>query len=823
MPKFVFSFSCNFSTFQAIGQRHGTCMSDAASPLRLILIDDDAEFTSYFLSYASPYNLIIDVCFSKEEGLKKINQTKYDVYLVDLNLPDGSGLDIVKEIRNREKSNITIALISSLYSHKETYQALKNKFDLDYVLDKPIYPQQINWFLTNLTEKGKKTTAYKSNDTLEGVIKNYIKGVGEKLTLLSDLIHKAQNDPSPDSLLAFANAIHKIAGSAGTYGFPEVSKLCKTLEFNIKDRVDKNSYTDKSFLDSFNQFFKDVRYHFQIPANQNGNVAAEPVALQRPSLYILDEDTFFLDLIQREKSEFNLNIVVESNPENAYRQFKLGQVQPRLVVLPQKFLGAEIDAFDMIDLILKKQSNHPPIFALMLEKDDLVTRVAAIDKGVKFFFHKPISANTLLRSFASILDVGLLSDFKVLILDDDPEFCQYASVVLSKIGMKACIINEPQPLYKTLAIYKPDLLLLDIRLPDYDGFELLKTIRADITYRNLLIIIVTASEDANTSLLASSSTADAVLYKPINQSTLQSCALNLVRRNVGPQLREDRSSLGLYTEKHLIKKLDELLSSPPEIPRFLTLLTLDRYDELCLSPGIPAVNDCLVMISNELQRNETHQITTYYCNAATFALVFNNFEKEAVENRLFQILNPISSRSDITINFICNIVPIQSDLGCATDLIKLAKQGLKGSAKIEYAAVRIHSINSHATNHAKKIVMMIDPNEDLAVIMKTALESKGLVVKIFKEGEPAMKELLQQQTLPSLLIVERCLPDMDGIEILKKARNQIKTAIPFYFLTDFASEKDVLEGLKYGANEYITKPFNLNFFVEMVLKAVQSR
>lgn len=800
-------------------------MNDTPTPQRLILIDDDAEFTSYFLSFASSYNLIIDISYTKEDGFKKINQNTYDVYLVDLNLPDGSGLDIIREIRKMEKKHGTIALISGMYSHRETYQVLKNQFNIDYMLDKPLYPQQIHWFLINLCSKNEKTVLKTPNDPFEGLLKNYIAGIGDKLALLIDLIQNVKKEHSQDSLLDLANAIHKIAGSAGTYGFPEVSKICKSLEFRIKEQINKNLPCDEDFLSSLDTFFKKIRYHFQIPFNPKEESEIEHASsLYRPSLYIVDEDAFFLDLIQREKSEFNLDIIVDSNPENAYKQFKQGQIHPRLVVLPQTFLGSDIGAFDIIDLILKNQPNHPPIFALMLDNDDLETRVAAIDKGVKYFFHKPISANTLLSAFASILDVGLLNNFKVLILDDDNELCQYASFVLSKVGMQTCIINDPQLLYKTLSIYKPDLLLLDINFPDssYDGIHLLKTIRADITYRNILIIIMTASNDANMPLLAISGSADAILHKPIDKPMLQACALNLARKHVGPQLKEDKSSLGLYTQKNLQKKLDELLSSSDSVPHFLVLLSLDRYEELCIFPGVSLVNDCLIMISNELQRCETHQITSYYCNASTFALIFSNFDKEEVEEQLFLILNPLCSRSEININFICNIVPIQPVLGCATDLIMIAKQGLKSSPNIENAAVKICTINSHAIHPSKKTVMIVDPNHDLATIMKAALESKGLTVKVFNEGELALKDIAQQKP-PSLLIVERRLPDMDGIEILKILKNQFKTAIPFYFLTDFASEKDVLEGLKYGANEYITKPFHLNYFIEMVLKSVQSK
>ena len=67
-----------------------------------------------------------------------------------------------------------------------------------------------------------------------------------------------------------------------------------------------------------------------------------------------------------------------------------------------------------------------------------------------------------------------------------------------------------------------------------------------------------------------------------------------------------------------------------------------------------------------------------------------------------------------------------------------------------------------------------------------------------------------------LVILDRLLPDMDGLEILKTIEKTHPSHCPVIFLSMLSSEKDLIQGLKEGAIDYVTKPFNLDL---LVLKA----
>jgi DNA-binding response OmpR family regulator len=122
----------------------------------------------------------------------------------------------------------------------------------------------------------------------------------------------------------------------------------------------------------------------------------------------------------------------------------------------------------------------------------------------------------------------------------------------------------------------------------------------------------------------------------------------------------------------------------------------------------------------------------------------------------------------------------------------------------------------------KKTVVLIDSDSNLLDIIRKGFEAKGLIVKTFSEGKAALEQLINcdETELPSLIICERKLLDIDGLEILKSMHARYRVAIPFYFLTNFASEKDISEGLKYGALEYVTKPFSLSLLIQKSMKDI---
>ena len=113
-----------------------------------------------------------------------------------------------------------------------------------------------------------------------------------------------------------------------------------------------------------------------------------------------------------------------------------------------------------------------------------------------------------------------------------------------------------------------------------------------------------------------------------------------------------------------------------------------------------------------------------------------------------------------------------------------------------------------------KKIILIEDNKDISQLVKLHLSDIGLSVEVFADGSKGWASI---QLHPyDLVILDIMLPGMDGLEILKKIRQNIKTYCPILMLTSRSSEMDRVLGLELGADDYLTKPFSLMELVARV-------
>lgn len=789
---------------------------------KFLLVDDDPEFASYFSVLLGPYNIMLDICHTLQIAREKINSSLYDAYIIDLNLPDGSGLDLIEEIRNKKENKNPIVAISGIFRDEKMFKLLRDKYLVDYILDKPIYPHQLDKLLVDLCTSHKIESSDPSN-IIEKLKQEYLKTISDKIILLTELVKTVQKIPDRDSLTALRNAVHKIAGSAGSYGFAEVSVLCKELESHIREQLASPKTIQKEWLSSLDVFMSKVKFYFQFTTLKDTESASvKPTSIERPSLYIVDADVKFLDLLQKEKGEFNIDLFVESSPEKALARLRSTEFNPRIIVFSQTFFGSSINALDLMEAVKNKQQGVLTLFCILLEEDSIAKRVEAVKNGIDYIFQKPISAQALLQAMTEELELRSLRDFKVLILDDDPDTCSFISFALSEIGIESRSVEHPSSLYQAIEEYSPNLLFLDIFLPNHDGFELLKILRADMVHRHLLIVMITAQIQEDTQLKSYLGSADDILYKPLDKRVLQKCVLNLAKRTALLGYSTVQVRIGLNTFKTLLKKLRELLISTQFSSAYLALFRIDQYADLVLNEGYNKVNELIILISNLLQGLENSMTSCYFSGTSTFGILFTAGEAKVIEDQMLALFDSIQRKSPLSLSFSSSIVPVSREVGDDNAIIHEAEKGLKEAQNKDFSPTKIvtHEPGSGAVR--RKTLILVEPSEDLSMILKRALTSQYLTVKVFNEGKIALQELLKcnEVNVPSLLIIERKLPDMDGIEILKSLHTHFKSPIPVYFLTDFAAEKDVSEGLELGALEYITKPFSLSLLVQKVMKVI---
>ncbi len=124
------------------------------------------------------------------------------------------------------------------------------------------------------------------------------------------------------------------------------------------------------------------------------------------------------------------------------------------------------------------------------------------------------------------------------------------------------------------------------------------------------------------------------------------------------------------------------------------------------------------------------------------------------------------------------------------------------------------------TEQDKKIVLVVDDDLDVAEMVAAYLSVHGYVVRTVHMGEEAVRVALADP--PDLVIQDINLPDIDGFEVAYRLRNNRKTKnIPIIFLTEKLARTDRLQGLELGADDYITKPFDIQELKLRVRNAIQ--
>ncbi len=108
----------------------------------------------------------------------------------------------------------------------------------------------------------------------------------------------------------------------------------------------------------------------------------------------------------------------------------------------------------------------------------------------------------------------------------------------------------------------------------------------------------------------------------------------------------------------------------------------------------------------------------------------------------------------------------------------------------------------------KPVILIIEDDLDVAEMLDAYFRVQGYEVLTANWGEDGIQ--VCQKEHPNLIILDIRLPDIDGFEVATRLRENRRTAsIPIIFLTEKRSRGDILQGLELGADDYITKPFDI--------------
>jgi DNA-binding response OmpR family regulator len=339
---------------------------------------------------------------------------------------------------------------------------------------------------------------------------------------------------------AAKQTVHNLVGSLGIYGFPQGSALARQIENSLCSDPPLPS----SEIRQMDQWVADLKQEltyapsFGKPRGTGNSgkssvqVAAAPVSLL-PQVLVMDQDQRLTQELQAEARARSLQITVASSLGMA--QQMIASTLPDVVLLDLTFVeGADATQGGLNWLATLKQQ-HPQLPVLVFTRQDsLSDRVAVARLGAQAFLQKPISLEQIFQSIQTLLKQVNAQNLalqkpaasKILVVDDDPVILHRLCTVLSPWGLQVTPLVDPSRFWEVLTRTQPDLVILDIEMPGFNGIELCQVVRNDPQWGNLPILFLTAHQDVETIVQAFAAGGDDYIRKPILEPELIARVLN---------------------------------------------------------------------------------------------------------------------------------------------------------------------------------------------------------------------------------------------------------------------------------------------------------
>jgi DNA-binding response OmpR family regulator/HPt (histidine-containing phosphotransfer) domain-containing protein len=187
---------------------------------------------------------------------------------------------------------------------------------------------------------------------------------------------------------------------------------------------------------------------------------------------------------------------------------------PTVVMISLTTNGQKINE-ECLALIHNIHQQFPHWSVLVLSKgDELQERLAVVQNGGKFLAIEHLTPAQIF-TVTTTLWRSAVDPIKVMVVDDDVNWLRAMPQLLQPWEMKVTTLADPPQFWTVLQLVQPDVLILDIQMPEINGLELCQILRGDPHWQHLPILFLTATQEPSTQQQAFLAGADDYLCKPV--------------------------------------------------------------------------------------------------------------------------------------------------------------------------------------------------------------------------------------------------------------------------------------------------------------------
>ncbi|MBS4174287.1 diguanylate cyclase [Bacillus sp. FJAT-49736] len=412
----------------------------------------------------------------------------------------------------------------------------------------------------------------------------------------------------------------------------------------------------------------------------------------------------------------------------------------------------------------------------------------------------------------------------IQIIDDDISLLIILKDFLEKQGWMVITNSNSDKAISQYFDLHPDCVVLDVNLPNKNGFEILRDLQSHSNKVFVPIIMMSILYDRDTRINAFKMGADDFIAKPID---LEELAVH-IERHLQRKKIYDQSVLldeltNVYNRKYLKVVFDV---SMDELNRFsqpfsLAILDIDYFKKVNDRYGHLTGDKVLSQFASFLEENTRSFDTVFRYGGEEFIILFQNTEQQKANEIVTRLLERFSKQrfeidgEDTYVSFSAGIHTISTLDTTIESAISAADKALYKAKELGRARVECFHEPSTELEKKKLYISIIDDDPIIRSMLAKSLQELEISqyeinIQVFENGHVFFDSSHLEIEGEHFLILDGVMPIMDGLDILQKVRETEKhEKVLVIMLTGRNSQEDIAKALKLGADDYMTKPFEI--------------
>ncbi len=432
------------------------------------------------------------------------------------------------------------------------------------------------------------------NGKLAAVRQRFIDGLPQRLDEIRRCWRQvAEGVAESGDLDALMRHLHSLVGASGSFRFLEISAAADQLQQALAELMPVSGGIDPEIVGRlgilFGRLEDAVTHPLHEPSTTVGaatNRPAAPGEQRGHLLYLVDDDADMADYLTAQLKLAGYRVRVMDSA--ALLPAAVEAENPAAVIMDVMLPEGEFGGIDAIAAM--RRANRLPLPVIFLSaRRDMQSRLRAIRAGGDAYLTKPVDMHLLLERLLLLLD-PVTGGARILVVEDDADQSAYLQGVLRQAGFDVEGLLKPEAIEQSLQRHRPDLILMDLYMPEVDGQELTALIRQFPAWDDVPVLFLSREQSPARQFAALKSGGDDFLQKPISPALLvDAVSLHLQRARARRE-----AAAGVFHHMDLLAN-ENLL-------KLLEVATAEEGGALLyLEPDIPASSEDLSALESALE------------------------------------------------------------------------------------------------------------------------------------------------------------------------------------------------------------------------------